>query len=76
MPDGPRGFVLDLRLRWAWKEAGLSYNIETVPFEDREHSQDEKHQLEQAVLKTEWQHQAGLPRRALLTARCVAFRYR
>lgn len=35
VPAGPRGFVRDLRLRWACEEAGLSYAIGTVPFEDR-----------------------------------------
>lgn len=36
VPAGPRGFVRDLRLRWAAEEAGLGYNIGTVPFDDRE----------------------------------------
>lgn len=36
VPDGPRGFVRDLRLRWACEEAGLLYKVRTVPFEDRE----------------------------------------
>ena len=36
VPEGPRGFVRDLRLRWAAEEAGLSYDIATVAFEDRE----------------------------------------
>lgn len=36
VPEGPRGFVRDLRLRWACEEAGLSYVVRTVPFEDRE----------------------------------------
>lgn len=35
VPDGPRGFVRDLRLRWACEEAGLDYAIRTVPFDDR-----------------------------------------
>jgi glutathione S-transferase len=34
-PDGPRGFVRDLRLRWACEEAGLDYRVRTVPFDDR-----------------------------------------
>jgi glutathione S-transferase len=34
--DAPRGFVRDLRLRWAAEEAGLTYEVRTVPFEDRE----------------------------------------
>jgi glutathione S-transferase len=36
VPEGPRGFVRDLRLRWACEEAGLSYVIKTVPFDGRE----------------------------------------
>jgi len=36
VPAGPRGFVRDLRLRWAAEEAGLAYEVRTVPFEDRE----------------------------------------
>jgi glutathione S-transferase len=36
VPEGPRGFVRDLRLRWACEEAGRNYTVRTVPFEDRE----------------------------------------
>jgi len=36
VPKGPRGFVRDLRLRWACEEAGLPYAVNTVPFEDRD----------------------------------------
>jgi glutathione S-transferase len=36
VPRGPRGFVRDLRLRWACEEAGLAYAVRTVPFEGRE----------------------------------------
>ncbi|HYE46373.1 MAG TPA: glutathione S-transferase family protein [Caulobacter sp.] len=35
VPEGPRGFVRDLRLRWACEEAGLAYAVKTVPFDDR-----------------------------------------
>jgi len=35
VPEGPRGFVRDLRLRWACEEAGLPYAVRTVPFDDR-----------------------------------------
>ncbi|WPZ15230.1 glutathione S-transferase family protein [Nitratireductor rhodophyticola] len=35
VPEGPRGFVRDLRLRWACEEAGLAYAVRTVPFKDR-----------------------------------------
>lgn len=36
VPEGPRGFVRDLRLRWACEEAELPYLVETVPFDGRE----------------------------------------
>ncbi len=36
VPEGPRGFVRDLRLRWACREAGLDYQVRTVPFDGRE----------------------------------------
>ncbi|VVT26998.1 glutathione S-transferase family protein [Rhizobium sp. EC-SD404] len=35
VPEGPRGFVRDARLRWACEEAGLDYHVKTVSFEDR-----------------------------------------
>ncbi len=35
VPEGPRGFVRDLRLRWACEEAGFPYKVETTPFKDR-----------------------------------------
>lgn len=35
VPEGPRGFVRDLRLRWACEEAGLAYSVRTVAFDDR-----------------------------------------
>jgi glutathione S-transferase len=35
VPEGPRGFVRDLRLRWAAEEAGLPYEMRIVAFEDR-----------------------------------------
>jgi glutathione S-transferase len=36
VPEGPRGFVRDLRLRWACEEAGLDYHVRTIPFDGRE----------------------------------------
>ncbi|WP_083561340.1 glutathione S-transferase family protein [Oceanococcus atlanticus] len=36
VPDFPRGFVRDLRLRWACEEAGFSYAVKTVPFDGRQ----------------------------------------
>ena len=35
VPDMPRGYVRDLRVRWALEEAGLSYKVNSVPFRDR-----------------------------------------
>lgn len=35
VPDGPRGFVRDMRLRWACEEAGLAYRVKSTPFKDR-----------------------------------------
>jgi len=35
VPEGPRGFVRDMRLRWACEEAGLVYSVSTVPFNNR-----------------------------------------
>jgi glutathione S-transferase len=35
VPQGPRGFVRDLRLRWACEEAELVYTVRSIPFEDR-----------------------------------------
>jgi glutathione S-transferase len=36
VPEGPRGFVRDLRLRWACEEADLPYEVRTIPFDGRE----------------------------------------
>ncbi len=35
VPEPPRGFVRDLRIRWALEEAGLSYRVESTPFRER-----------------------------------------
>ena len=35
VPEFPRGYVRDLRPRWACEEAGLPYRIETVPLRDK-----------------------------------------
>lgn len=34
VPEPPRGFVRDIRVRWALEEAGLAYRVETVAFGD------------------------------------------
>lgn len=36
VPDMPRGFVRDIRIRWALEEAGLPYRVESTPFRDRQ----------------------------------------
>jgi glutathione S-transferase len=35
VPETPRGFVRDIRVRWALEEAGLPYRVESVPFRTR-----------------------------------------
>jgi glutathione S-transferase len=35
VPDLPRGYVRDIRVRWALEEAGLPYRVESVAFGDR-----------------------------------------
>ena len=35
VPPPPRGFVRDLRVRWALEEAGLPYRVESTPFRNR-----------------------------------------
>ena len=50
VPELPRGYVRDLRIRWALEEMGLEYKIETVPFENRA---DEKY-LNQPFSQVPW----------------------
>jgi glutathione S-transferase len=35
VPPPPRGYVRDLRVRWALEEAGLPYRVESTPFRER-----------------------------------------
>jgi glutathione S-transferase len=35
VPEPPRGFVRDLRVRWALEEAGLLYRVRSVSFRER-----------------------------------------
>jgi len=35
VPEPPRGYVRDLRVRWALEEAGLPYRVKSVPFRAR-----------------------------------------
>ncbi|MEX6634025.1 glutathione S-transferase family protein [Hyphococcus lacteus] len=43
VPETPRGYVRDLRVCWALEEAGLSYRVESVPFQDRGKEHFEHH---------------------------------
>lgn len=36
VPEPPRGYVRDLRVRWALEEAKLPYRVESVPFRARD----------------------------------------
>lgn len=35
VPEMPRGYVRDIRVRWALEEAGLPYSVRSVPFRAR-----------------------------------------
>jgi glutathione S-transferase len=35
VPEFPRGYVRDVRVRWALEEAGLPYTVKSVPFRNR-----------------------------------------
>lgn len=47
VPDLPRGYVRDLRARWALEEAGLAYRVESVPFRERKAGDFAPHPFEQ-----------------------------
>lgn len=36
VPEKPRGFVRDLRVRWALEDAGLPYRVQSATFDDRD----------------------------------------
>ena len=36
VPETPRGYVRDIRVRWALEEAGLPYRVNSVPFRARD----------------------------------------
>lgn len=36
VPEMPRGYVRDIRVRWALEEAGLPYTVRSVPFRARD----------------------------------------
>ncbi len=50
VPDMPRGYVRDIRVRWALEEAGLPYRVESVPFRDR----DARHLAHQPFGQVPW----------------------
>src|SRR5690349_4374238 len=35
VPEPPRGYVREIRIRWALEEAKLPYRVKGVPFKDR-----------------------------------------
>ena len=44
VPNMPRGYVRDIRVRWALEEAGLLYRVESVPFRERNAPRISTHQ--------------------------------
>lgn len=54
VPPPPRGFVRDLRVRWALEEAGLPYRIETVPFVQSFETKNEAHLAHQPFGQVPW----------------------
>lgn len=36
VPDKPRGYVRDIRVRWALEEVGLPYRVNSTPFRARD----------------------------------------
>src|SRR5215472_519666 len=50
VPEPPRGFVRDLRIRWALEEAALPYRVETTPF----HARGEDHLAHQPFAQVPW----------------------
>ncbi|WP_375176124.1 glutathione S-transferase family protein [Pseudooceanicola sp.] len=57
VPDLPRGYVRDLRIRWALNEANLPYTVASVPFRDRTDPAFEAHPFDQVP----WIEDAGRP---------------
>lgn len=57
VPELPRGYVRDLRLRWALEEAGLPYRVESVPFEER----DADHFAHQPFGQVPWLTDGDMP---------------
>lgn len=53
VPEGPRGFVRDMRLRWAAEEAGLRYEVGSLAFEDRQAAHFERQPFGQVPFLTD-----------------------
>lgn len=56
VPELPRGFVRDLRVRWALEEAEAAYRVESVPFHDRDSEQFRRHPFGQVPWLTDGGH--------------------
>lgn len=52
VPEVPRGYVRDLRLRWAAEEGQLPYRVECTSFQDRGPNHFAKHPFGQAPMLT------------------------
>ena len=50
VPESPRGYVRDIRLRWALEEAGLPYRVTSTSFRDR----SEEHLIHQPFNQVPW----------------------
>src|ERR1700722_7056707 len=50
VPEMPRGFVRDIRVRWALEEAGLPYRVASTPFRIR----NAEHFLHQPFGQVPW----------------------
>lgn len=50
VPEMPRGFVRDIRVRWALEEAGLPYHVESTPF----HARGPEHLVHQPFGQVPW----------------------
>ncbi len=50
VPEPPRGYVRDLRVRWALEEAKLPYRVKSVPFRER----NAEHFLHQPFGQVPW----------------------
>jgi glutathione S-transferase len=50
VPATPRGYVRDIRVRWALEEAGLAYRVTSVPFRER----NAEHFLHQPFGQVPW----------------------